>query len=89
MIYPGDEWCNPSQYAHAKWHHESAVGLLDLIYTCDNVYGLTLQSMSTSTQSTTASIDNPTTTSAGNGNLLSHFCLTIHLIILFSIALSN
>ena len=89
MIYPGDEWCNPSQYAHAKWHHESAVGLLDLIYTCDNVYRLTLQSMSTSTQSTTASIDNPTTTSAGNGNLLSHFCLLLHLIVLFSIALSN
>ena len=91
MIYPGDAWCNPSQYAHAKWHHESAVGLLDLIYTCDNVYRLTLQSMSTSTstQSTTASIDNPTTTSAGNGNLLSHFCLLLHLIILLSIALSD
>lgn len=43
MIYPGDSWCNPSQYAHAKWHQEAAVGLLDFIYTCDNVFKLTLQ----------------------------------------------
>lgn len=46
MVYPGDSWCNPSQYAHAKWHHEAAVGLLDLIFTCDNVYKLTLQLLS-------------------------------------------
>ena len=64
MIYPGDTWCNPSQYAHAKWHHESAVGLLDLIYTCDNVFRLTSELMSTSTQTATAStsLENPTTT---------------------------
>ena len=74
MIYPGDAWCNPSQYAHAKWHHESAVGLLDLIYTCDNVHRLTLQSTSPPTQSSTANLPSTTTvenppTSAAKENL--------------------
>ena len=40
LTYPGDSWCNPQQ-AHAKWHHEAAVGLLDLAYVADNVHKLT------------------------------------------------
>ena len=40
MIYPGEDWCNP-QYAHAKWHLEAAIGLLDLAYVADNVNRLT------------------------------------------------
>ena len=39
-IYPGDVWCNP-QIPHAKWHLQSGVGLLDLVYICDNVLKLT------------------------------------------------
>ena len=40
MIYPGDEWCNPIE-PHSKWHVESAVGLLDLVYLTDNLYRVT------------------------------------------------
>ena len=36
-IYPGDEWCNPVG-PHAKWHLESALGLLDLTYLGDEMY---------------------------------------------------
>ena len=39
-IYPGDGWCN-RQYPHAKWHLQSGVGLLDLVYICDNILNLT------------------------------------------------
>lgn len=39
-IYPGDAWCN-NQEAHSKWHVQSAIGLLDLVYLCDNINGLT------------------------------------------------
>ena len=39
-IYPGDVWCNP-QIPHAKWHLQSGMGLLDLVYICDNVLKLT------------------------------------------------
>lgn len=38
-IYPGDTWCNPV-YAHAKWHLESALGLLDLVYLGDEMLGI-------------------------------------------------
>ena len=34
--YPGSEWCNDQQ-PHAKWHLESANGLLDLVYLSDHV----------------------------------------------------
>ena len=40
LIYPGDEWCNPQQ-PHSKWHLQSGIGLLDLVYLCDNMYQLT------------------------------------------------
>ena len=40
MIYPGDEWCNPL-YPHTKWHLQSGIGLLDLVYLMDNVNELT------------------------------------------------
>ena len=33
-------WCN-NQEAHSKWHVQSAIGLLDLVYLCDNINGLT------------------------------------------------
>lgn len=36
-IYPGDFWCNPD-IPHAKWHLESAIGLLDLTYLVDRMY---------------------------------------------------
>ena len=39
-LYPGDVWCN-NQEAHSKWHVQSAIGLLDLVYLCDNINGLT------------------------------------------------
>ena len=39
-LYPGDTWCN-NQEAHSKWHVQSAIGLLDLVYLCDNINGLT------------------------------------------------
>ena len=39
-VYPGDTWCQPQQ-AHAKWHAQSAVGLLDLIYLADEINRLT------------------------------------------------
>merc|ERR1712061_670723 len=42
LIYPGDGWCN-NQEAHSKWHVQSAVGLLDLVYLCDTINGLTAQ----------------------------------------------
>lgn len=35
-IYPGDDWCNPT-WPHAKWHLESAIGLLDLFYLGDEI----------------------------------------------------
>ncbi|KAF2365485.1 hypothetical protein FHG87_003769, partial [Trinorchestia longiramus] len=35
-IYPGDVWCNPA-WPHAKWHLESALGLLDLFYLGDEM----------------------------------------------------
>lgn len=38
-VYPGDFWCNPV-FAHAKWHLESALGLLDLVYTGDQILGI-------------------------------------------------
>ena len=40
LIYPGDDWCNPQQ-PHSKWHLQSGIGLLDLVYLCDNMYQLT------------------------------------------------
>jgi len=39
-IYPGEEWCMP-QEPHAKWHVESANGLMDLMMLADNVLKLT------------------------------------------------
>ena len=38
-IYPGEEWCNPV-FAHAKWHLESSLGLLDLVYLGDEMLGI-------------------------------------------------
>jgi hypothetical protein len=38
-VYPGDFWCNPV-IPHAKWHLESAVGLLDLTYLADYMFVL-------------------------------------------------
>ena len=40
MIYPGDDRCNP-EINHSKWHLMSGVGLLDLVYVCENVLRLT------------------------------------------------
>ena len=42
LLYPGDAWCN-NQEAHSKWHVQSAIGLLDLVYLCDTINGLTAQ----------------------------------------------
>jgi len=39
-IYPGEEWCMP-QEPHAKWHVESANGLMDLMLLADHVFMLT------------------------------------------------
>jgi len=39
-IYPGDERCN-REINHSKWHLMSGVGLLDLVYVCENVLRLT------------------------------------------------
>lgn len=39
-IYPGDLGCN-RKLPHAKWHVQSAVGLLDLVYLCDNINAIT------------------------------------------------
>ena len=36
-VYPGDEWCDPVG-PHAKWHLESALGLMDLTYLGDEMY---------------------------------------------------
>lgn len=36
-IYPGDNWCQ-STIPHAKWHLQSAVGGLDLVYIADEVH---------------------------------------------------
>ncbi|KAF2367512.1 hypothetical protein FHG87_001742, partial [Trinorchestia longiramus] len=35
-IYPGSSWCNPV-IPHAKWHLESAIGLLDMTYLADEI----------------------------------------------------
>ena len=42
--YPGSEWCNDQQ-PHAKWHLESANGLLDLVYLADHVNMLITQKL--------------------------------------------
>ena len=39
-VYPGAKWCQPQQ-AHAKWHAQAAVGLLDLVYLADEINRLT------------------------------------------------
>jgi len=39
-IYPGEGWCMP-WCPHAKWHVESANGLMDLMLLADNVFKLT------------------------------------------------
>jgi hypothetical protein len=39
-IYPGEQWCNRLS-PHAKWHAQSAVGLLDLVYLADFINGVT------------------------------------------------
>ena len=39
-VYPGDGGCN-RRLPHAKWHVQSGLGLLDLVYLCDNIYELT------------------------------------------------
>ncbi len=42
-IYPGDERCNRSpDTPHSKWHQQSAVGLMDLVYVADQVHSLTV-----------------------------------------------
>ncbi|KAF2352050.1 hypothetical protein FHG87_017196, partial [Trinorchestia longiramus] len=38
-VYPGEGSCN-KRIPHAKWHIESALGLLDLVYVTDEVYGM-------------------------------------------------
>lgn len=38
-IYPGEQWCNP-KVAHAKWHVQSSLGVLDLIYLGDEMHRL-------------------------------------------------
>ena len=38
-IYPGDFWCN-DKIPHAKWHLESAIALLDMIYLADEIRGV-------------------------------------------------
>ena len=40
-VYPGDFWCRKQQ-PHAKWHEESANGLLDLVFLADDLYALTV-----------------------------------------------
>ncbi len=43
-IYPGDYACNRGALTpHSKWHLESALGLMDLVYLADHVYGITAQ----------------------------------------------
>ena len=39
-VYPGEKWCQPQQ-AHAKWHAQASVGLLDLAYLADEINRLT------------------------------------------------
>ena len=29
-IYPGEDWCNPGLYPHAKWHLQTGIALFDL-----------------------------------------------------------
>jgi len=36
FAYPGSEWCNDKE-PHAKWHLESANGLMDLVYLADHI----------------------------------------------------
>ncbi len=44
-IYPGDFRCNrQTDTPHSKWHLQSAVGLMDLVYLADYVHGLTVSS---------------------------------------------
>ena len=38
-VYPGEKWCNDI-YPHAKWHVLSSLGLLELIYAVDDLYGI-------------------------------------------------
>lgn len=38
-VYPGDELCRVQQ-PHSKWHEESANGLLDLMFLCDDMRSL-------------------------------------------------
>ena len=44
-VYPGDEHCrsHSPMAPHAKWHEESAQGLLDLVRLADHVDGLLRQ----------------------------------------------
>ena len=39
-IYPGEERCN-NEEGHAKWHVESANGLMDLVLLADDIYRIT------------------------------------------------
>jgi len=42
--YPGSEWCNDKE-PHAKWHLESANGLMDLVYLADHINMLLKQKL--------------------------------------------
>ncbi len=37
-LYPGEQWCGPGPYPHAKWHQQSAVGLADLTFLADYIH---------------------------------------------------
>lgn len=43
-IYPGDTWCNDA-IPHAKWHLQSAVGSLDLVYLADEFFRITSKNL--------------------------------------------
>jgi len=38
-VYPGEEKCKYEQ-AHSTWHEVSANGLLDIVFLCDYIHGL-------------------------------------------------
>ena len=39
-IYPGEEWCNPGVYPHAKWHLQTGIALVDFTNMMDKTLGI-------------------------------------------------
>ena len=42
-IYPGELWCNPGLYPHAKWHLQTGIALVDLTNLMDEVLKIIIQ----------------------------------------------